>query len=44
MALGTPTDQTWGATYTTDFGAGALAPAPTHPRAKAALRATHKKT
>jgi uncharacterized protein YkwD len=35
LALGTPTDQTWGATYTTDFGAGA-APAPAHARAKAA--------
>src|SRR3954454_5343827 len=32
LALGTPTDQTWGATYTTDFRGGA-APAP--PRAKA---------
>ena len=41
LALGTPTDQTWGATYTTDFGAGANAPAPAHPRAKAA--ATRKK-
>src|SRR3954467_5688010 len=39
LALGTPTDQTWGATYTTDFGAGAgAAPAPAHPRAKAASR------
>src|SRR3954451_7466928 len=27
LALGTPTDQTWGANYTTDFGAGA---APAH--------------
>ena len=36
LALGTPADQTWGATYTTDFGAGANAPAPAHPRAKAA--------
>ncbi len=36
LALGTPTDQTWGATYTTDFGAGgAPAAAPGHPRAKA---------
>ena len=35
LALGTPADQTWGATYTTDFGAGAGAPAPTHARAKA---------
>jgi uncharacterized protein YkwD len=41
VALGTPVDQTWGATYTTDFGAGA-APAPSHPRAKAAS-ATRKK-
>jgi uncharacterized protein YkwD len=35
LALGTPTDQTWGATYTTDFGAGD-APAPAHARAEAA--------
>ena len=28
LALGTPADRTWGATYTTDFGAGAQAPAP----------------
>ena len=35
LALGTPADQTWGATYTTDFGAGAGAPAPTHARARA---------
>ncbi len=41
LALGTPTDQTWGATYTTDFAAGA-APTPAHPRAKAAA-ATRKK-
>ena len=34
LALGTPADQTWGATYTTDFGAGANAPAPAHPRAR----------
>ena len=39
LALGTPADQTWGATYTTDFGAGAQAPAPAHARAKAARRA-----
>ena len=38
LALGTPADQTWGATYTTDFGAGAQAPAPAHARAKAAGR------
>ena len=36
LALGTPTDRTWGATYTTDFGAGAKTQAPAHPRAKAA--------
>src|SRR4051794_10783101 len=43
LALGTPTDQTWGATYTTDFGAGAgAAPAPAHPRAKAALAGRKK--
>ena len=41
LALGTPADQTWGATYTTDFGAGANAPAPAYPRARAA--ATRKK-
>jgi hypothetical protein len=41
LALGTPTDQTWGATYTTDFGAGA-APAPAHPRVKAASAARKK--
>ena len=41
LALGTPTDRTWGATYTTDFGAAAQALAPAHPRAKAA--ATRKK-
>ena len=35
LALGTPADQTWGATYTTDFGAGGGDPAPTHARAKA---------
>ena len=28
LALGTPSDQTWGATYTTDFTAGTQAPAP----------------
>ena len=38
LALGTPADQTWGATYTTDFGAGAQAAAPAHARAKAARR------
>ncbi len=42
LALGTPTDPTWGATYTTDFGAGAKPPAPGHARAKAAA-ATRKK-
>lgn len=35
LALGTPADQTWGATYTTDFGAGAEPSAPAHARAKA---------
>jgi uncharacterized protein YkwD len=43
LALGTPTDQTWGATYTTDFGAGA-APAPAHPRVKAAAASRKKAT
>jgi hypothetical protein len=41
LALGTPTDRTWGATYTTDFGAGAKTQAPAHPRAKVA--STRKK-
>jgi uncharacterized protein YkwD len=36
LALGTPIDQTWGATYTTDFGAGTTAPAPARPRVRAA--------
>ena len=35
LALGTPADQTWGATFTTDFGAGAAKPAARHARAKA---------
>ena len=35
LALGTPADQTWGATYTTDFGAGPTArAAAATPRAK----------
>ena len=35
LALGTPADQTWGATYTTDFGAGSTArAAAVSPRAK----------
>jgi uncharacterized protein YkwD len=42
LALGTPTDRTWGATYTTDFGAGSAARAATAtPRAK--KRAERKK-
>jgi hypothetical protein len=41
LALGTPTDQTWGATYTPDFGAGA-APAPARPRARAAAASRKK--
>jgi len=41
LALGTPVDQTWGATYTTDFGAGAKAPAPA--RAQARASASRKK-
>jgi hypothetical protein len=41
LALGTPTDRTWGATYTTDFGAGAKTQAPAHPRAK--IASTRKK-
>jgi uncharacterized protein YkwD len=41
LALGTPTDQTWGATYTTDFGAGA-APARGHARVKAAAASRKK--
>lgn len=35
LALGTPADQAWGATFTTDFGAGAAKPAAPHARAKA---------
>ena len=42
LALGTPADQTWGATYTTDFGAGASAPAPAHAARQGAV-ATRKK-
>lgn len=35
LALGTPADETWGATYTTDFGAGSTArAAAASPRAK----------
>jgi uncharacterized protein YkwD len=41
LALGTPSDQTWGATYTTDFGAGA-ASGPARPRAKAAAASRKK--
>lgn len=36
LALGTPADQTWGATYTTDFGAGSTARAAATPRARKA--------
>ena len=35
LALGTPADQSWGATFTTDFGAGAAQPAAPHTPAKA---------
>ena len=42
LALGTPADRTWGATYTTDFGAGTNPPAPAHARAKAS--SVRKKT
>jgi uncharacterized protein YkwD len=35
LALGTPTDQTWGATYTTDFGVAARASGPAHARVEA---------
>ena len=35
LALGTPADQPWGATFTTDFGAGEAKPAAPHARAKA---------
>ena len=42
LALGTPTDQTWGATYTTDFGAGAGA-AGARPPARQAAAASRKK-
>jgi uncharacterized protein YkwD len=34
LALGTPVDHSWGATYTTDFGAGAQATAAGKPRAR----------
>jgi hypothetical protein len=34
LALGTPVDQSWGATYTTDFGASAKATAAAKPRAR----------
>jgi uncharacterized protein YkwD len=34
LALGTPVDHSWGATYTTDFGAGAQAKAAAKPRAR----------
>jgi uncharacterized protein YkwD len=48
LALGTPVDQSWGATYTTDFGAGAQAtaaaakprPRKSAPRRKASRQAT----
>lgn len=42
LALGTPADQTWGATYTTDFGAGPTARA-TSATAKSKKRAAGKK-
>jgi hypothetical protein len=39
LALGTPVDQSWGATYTTDFGAGAQATAAAaKPRARKGAR------
>jgi uncharacterized protein YkwD len=34
LALGTPADRSWGATYTTDFGAAAKATAAAQPRAR----------
>jgi uncharacterized protein YkwD len=45
LALGTPSDHTWGATYTTDFGAGAQAQAPAtaHARAKAGAASKARK-
>ena len=43
LALGTPADQTWGATYTTDFGAGAQPPARAHVKAARATSKTRKK-
>ena len=43
LALGTPSDHTWGATYTTDFGAGAQAAAPAHARAKAGAASKARK-
>jgi uncharacterized protein YkwD len=44
LALGTPTDHTWGATYTTDFGAGAQASRPAHARVKASAASRAGKT
>jgi uncharacterized protein YkwD len=46
LALGTPSDHSWGATYTTDFGAGAQAQtSAAHARAKAgAASKARKKT
>jgi len=44
LALGTPPDHTWGATYTTDFGAPTRAPGRAHPRAKAGAASTMTKT
>jgi uncharacterized protein YkwD len=43
LALGTPADQTWGATYTTDFGAAAQPPAPAHTRAQASAASKNAK-
>ena len=42
LALGTPSDQTWGATYTTDFAAGTQAQAPAPAKASAASKARKK--
>ena len=39
LALGTPVDRSWGATYTTDFGAGAQARPPPPSRGRPGARA-----
>jgi uncharacterized protein YkwD len=43
LALGTPVDQSWGATYTTDFGAGAQATAAAAAKPRARKSAPRRK-